>query len=235
MKAVIIDSRVPKKCMENLSSLGFEIIALPPFSALQEPTSAHPDMLIFFAGGKLFCHKDYFKTAAKELSKIADKGYELVLSDECVGSAYPHDILFNAFILGGSLYCRESGTSRLILDFAKKDNIPIHKVKQGYAKCSVCPIGDGAAISSDPSLCQAMTKDGIDVLRISSGSITLTGYDTGFIGGCAGSFGEDIYFLGNIALHPDGKAIEEFCEKYGKRAVSLSDEKLFDAGSLFFI
>lgn len=235
MSAVIIDSRMTEKCKDSLHSLGFELIELQGFSMLPPPVSAHPDMLLFFAGKKVFTHRDYLCEANAELEKIAKLGYEIIYSDEPVGSAYPQDILFNALKVGNTVYCKASAVSSLISSFAKENGQQITDVKQGYAKCSVCVVSDNAAITSDPSLAKALERGGIDVLRIRAGGIILSGYDTGFIGGCSGVYEDTVYFSGNIALHPDGARIIEFCEKHKKSAVSLSDEPLFDVGTMFFI
>ncbi len=235
MSTAVVDFRTPKKCIEALLALEFSIITLPSFSALQEPVSAHPDMLLFFADKTVFCHKDYFAAAKDELESIRTQGYEIALSNEKISSEYPEDILFNALRLGDTIYCRADRISNLILEYAEKKGINIVGVKQGYAKCSVCAVGDNAAITADEGLCKAMRNNGVDVLLISAGNIILSGYDTGFIGGCSGTDGEKIYFSGNIALHPDGDRIAEFCLKHKKEPVSLSDELLYDIGSIFFI
>ncbi|MBO5415556.1 MAG: hypothetical protein J6A83_02865 [Clostridia bacterium] len=235
MKTVIVDNRIPQKCADALTDFGFSIIRLPSFSALPQPVSAHPDMLLFFAKDTVLCHREYAEIAAREIEQISAAGYRISVSDEKISDSYPEDILFNALSLGGKIYCKADSVSGLIIDFARENGIEIRNVKQGYAKCSVCAVSDNAAITSDTGLCKAMREDGVDVLLISAGSISLSGYDTGFIGGCSGSDGERIYFSGNIALHPNGKAIAEFCEKHSKKAVSLSAEPLYDVGNMFFI
>lgn len=235
MKKVVVDSRINKSSKKALYNLGYELIPLPPFPSLQEPVSAHPDMLMFIFGKNVICHKDYLPIAHKEIGEIAALGYDLLLSDEPVSSIYPHDILFNALSLKKNIYARLDSVSNFILELGKSEGYSFKNVNQGYAKCSVCPVGEDAAITSDPSLCKAMREDGIDVLLISQKNIRLDGYDTGFIGGCSGSDLENIYFSGNILLHPDGKLISDFCEKHQKKAVSLSDEPLYDVGSLFFL
>ncbi len=235
MKKVVVDSRINKSLAEGLSALGYELIPLPPFPALQEPVSAHPDMLMFIFGKNVICHKDYLPIAHKEIGEIAALGYDLLVSDEPISSIYPRDILFNALSLGKNIYARLDSVSAFILELAKKEGYSLKNVNQGYAKCSVCPVGEDAAITADPSISKAMREDGIDVLLISQKSIRLDGYDTGFIGGCSGSDLENIYFSGNILLHPDGKLISDFCEKHQKNALSLSDEPLYDVGSLFFL
>ena len=235
MKKAVVDSRIPRPCAERLSALGYGLIAMPEFPALATPVSAHPDMLLFFAYNTVFCHKDYFDIAKDELEEIAGCGYDIILSDEKISNNYPSDILFNALRLGNKIYCKADAASKLILDFAQERSLEIRKVKQGYSKCSVCTVGEQAAITADVSLCRAMREDGIDVLLISAGDVILQGYDTGFIGGCSGDDGKNVYFSGNILLHPDGERISEFCKKHGKTALSLSNESLTDVGTIFFI
>lgn len=235
MKKVVVDSRIKKGAEAGLYALGYELIKLPTFPTLQSPVSAHPDMLIFIWGRSVICHRDYIPIARKELDEIAALGYELLVSDEPISSAYPDDILFNALKIGKNIYAKLDSVSKFILELGKKEGCSLRNVKQGYAKCSVCPVGEDAAITSDPSLSKAMREDGIDVLLISQKKIALDGYDTGFIGGCSGSDLENIYFSGNILLHPDGRLISDFCEKHQKKAISLSDEPLYDIGSLFFL
>ena len=235
MKKVIIDSRTPKKITDSLTKLGFVTIALPCFPSLPTPVSAHPDMLIFFADDKIFCHNDYYTIAKDELHEISRSGYEIILSDEYVSNKYPHDILFNSVILDGNIYGKSKYISRMIQDFAADNNMNIIDVNQGYTKCSVCKISERAIITSDPSIHRTATANQIDTLFISSGGVTLSGYDCGFIGGCSGICEDKIYFSGNILLHPDGKKISDFCEKHNKTPISLSDDILFDIGSMFFI
>ena len=235
MKKVIIDKRAPEAVKASLIDMGYSLIQMPPHPALPAPVSTHPDMLLFIAGRQVFCHADYNEIAKAEFEEIADAGYEIVTTTEAIGANYPTDVLFNALHLGEHIYGKADSISELIKEYARTSNIALHSVKQGYAKCSVCKVGERAAVTPDTSLYKAMRTDGYDVLLISAGHIGITEYDTGFIGGCSGCDGERVYFSGNISLHPDGAAITEFCERHGIRAVSLSNEPLFDVGSLFFI
>lgn len=235
MKKVIIDKRAPEAVKTSLIDMGYSLIQMPPHPALPAPVAAHPDMLIFITDRKVFCHANYQRIAKAEFEEIADAGYEIVTTNECIGCEYPRDILFNAMHLGEHIYGKSDSISELIKEYAAHENITLRAVKQGYAKCSVCKVGERAAITADTSLYKAMCADGYDALLISAGHIGITEYDTGFIGGCSGCDGERVYFSGNISLHPDGVAITGFCEKHGMEVVSLSDEALFDIGTMFFI
>ena len=235
MKKVIIDSRAPKAVKATLCDMGFSLIQMPPFPALQTPVSAHPDMLLFIADKKVFCHADYQKIAKAALDEIADVGYEIITTKENIGAEYPHDVLFNALSLSKHVYGKLENVSKLIKEYAEERSITLHSAKQGYAKCSVAKVGERAAITSDTSLYKAIKADGYDALLISAGHIGISEYDTGFIGGCSGCDGERVYFSGNIELHPDAEAIKEFCKAHNMEVVSLSDKPLFDIGTMFSI
>lgn len=235
MKKVIIDKKAPYEVKAALSDMGFALIQMPPSPALPSPVAAHPDMLLFIAGKQIFCHEDYLGIAKAEFNEIAAEGYEIITTTEYVGSKYPSDILFNALLLGKHIYGKLDSISELIKNYAQSADLSLCAVKQGYAKCSVCKVGERAAITADASICKAMRTDGYDVLFISAGNIGISEYNTGFIGGCSGCDGERVYFSGNIDMHPDGAAITGFCEEHGIRAVSLSTDPLFDVGTLFFI
>ena len=235
MNFVIVDSRLPRDCCKKLSDMGFELIKMPTWEKLDAPVSAHPDMLFFIAGDKIFTHRDYRVTAHSEFAKISKRGYDIIITDEEISAKYPNDVRFNCVQFGNIIYGKRKSTSRLIVEHADHNGLSFCDVKQGYTKCSVCKINDGAAITSDKSLYNALTKNGVDVLLISPSHITLVGYDCGFIGGCTGTTDSSVYFSGNISLHPDGEKIRDFCLKHRKTPVSLSDSVLFDCGTMFFI
>lgn len=234
MRYVITDNRIDEKCENSLKDKGFELIKLPPFPRLQAPVSAHPDMLLFIGKRRLICHKDYFWVAKEQIGRIADiSGSEILLSDETVEREYPRDVIFNAAAVGDRLICKRDAISEKISELYSEEKII--NVKQGYTKCSVCIVSDNAIITADRSIAKVAEKNGIDVLLVSPGGVRLDGYDCGFIGGASGMDNETVYFCGNIDLHPDGDKIKEFCQKHGKEAVSLSDELLYDYGTLMFI
>ena len=182
MKHVIIDCRLPLSVKESLRDKGFTLIEMPEWERLQTPVSAHPDMLMFIAGDKIITHTDYFNEAKKQFEAISGCGYEIITSDEPVSEKYPNDILFNSVEIGELIFGKESNASRYIINYAKQSGKRFVNVNQGYSKCSVAKVSEKAAITADSSLYKAMTEQGIDVLLISQGNITLKGYDCGFIG-----------------------------------------------------
>ena len=235
MKSVIIDYRASSNIKASLIGEGFNIIEMPSWNRLQLPVSAHPDMLLFVAKKQIITHKDYFDIAKKQFETLSTYEYEITLSDEEISSKYPHDILFNSVEIGDHIFAKESHTSKHIIEYNNRSGKMFINVKQGYAKCSVAKVSDNAAITSDLSLYKAMLNKGIDVLLISDGNVRLDGYDYGFIGGCTGLYCDKLYFMGNLELHPDSEKIKSFCKKHKRSPISLSNEPLFDGGSLFFV
>ena len=191
-------------------------------------------MLLFFGKGRLVCHESYHPIAEKEIALIVKiTGAELVLTQDDICAEYPHDVAFNAAPVGDRLICRRDAVSPTVAGLYNENDII--NVKQGYAKCSVCVVNDNAIITADRSVATAAEKRGIDVLVVSPAGVRLDGYDCGFIGGASGADGENVYFCGSIDLHPDGERIKEFCKNHGKTAVSLSDEPMYDYGTLMII
>lgn len=233
---VIIDIRTPSDCRAALVQRGFEIIALPPFPCLAEPVASHPDMLIFFTDKHLITHKSYFPLAQEQLNLIAQRsGRRLLLTDESIGNIYPSDVLLNAAVVGNTIIGSERTMSTHIKEYGIACQKQIINVKQGYAKCSVCIVDDNAIITADLGIADKAKKAGIDVLTVTPGHVTLEGYDTGFIGGASGLCRDTVYFCGNSDRHPDADSIRAFCQKHGKQVASLSDGKLLDVGTLFFL
>lgn len=235
---VLISERLPAPCVAKLRELGQDVVPLPADPRLAAPVASHPDMLLFLSQNTLITDRIYYETfAQKQIDRIcaASKLY-LHLTDESPRAEYPYDIRFNAARVGRFLFCYPEYTSPAILSLAANKGWTIVPVRQGYARCSLCPVSDRALITSDPSIARAAEhqKD-LDVLTVHQGHILLPGYSHGFIGGCCGTDRDHLYFSGNLALYPDGNAMVSFARAHGITAVILSHDKLFDGGSLFFV
>ena len=233
---VLVDQRIDHSSLLTLKKTGAEPFLLPPSPFLQVGVSSHPDMLLFVGFGKLFCHKKYYEANKVLVDRIVDASLlELMLSDEEINESYPHDVKFNAAIVGNNLICNKKTVSKLILAEAVQNGFNIINVPQGYTKCSTCVVSENAIITADKPIFDACVANYIDALLITAGNIDLPGYDYGFIGGASGGYGESVYFCGDVTKHPDGQEIIDFCQTHGKMAISLSDQRLFDIGTLMFI
>ena len=233
-RAVIVDARINAACEAALRERGFEVIKAQPSPFLPTPVASHPDMLFFVGKGHLVCEKRYFNSFEADIRRIAlVGGLRVTVTDEETGEKYPGDVLFNAAPIGEYLICRRASTSSHILKLYDEDKII--NVKQGYAKCSTCTVGDSGIITADASIASAASRAGADILLLREHGVALEGYGCGFIGGASGDDGENIYFCGNAELHPEYENIKSFCEKHSRGCVSLSDSPLYDYGTLVFI
>lgn len=235
---VLVSEHLPSIFSAKLRELGHTVIALPSDPRLPLPVAAHPDMLVFLTQDTLITDRFYYEHIAQDpIDQICSLGkLALRLSDEPPGQDYPHDIRFNAALVGQYLFCAPAYTSPAILSFARSQNITIVPVRQGYAKCSICPVGDHAIISADPSILRAASKQkDLDVLSIHQSPILLPGYPLGFFGGCCGGDQSHVYICGDLSTHPDEEAIRSFIASHGCKLISLGSDPLFDGGSLFFV
>ena len=228
----IVDCRISSQSIEALKGYGFSVIAIPPFSRLSEAVSSHPDMIFFLHGDSIVCHRDYAKENPKVIEQIRKNApYLSIIETEAnIGCEYPHDILFNAFLHEGHLFCRMDSVSSLVKD----DSYEHHNVKQGYAACSCCSVGRGV-ITADRGLAKSIASAGFPVLSICEGHISLPCHDYGFIGGASGYCDGVVYFNGDISLHPNASEILDFCREMNAECVCLNDGKLHDVGKILFI
>ena len=198
---------------------------------------SHPDMLLFFGKEAVYTTRSYYAIAKEPLGRICEHlNRALCLIEKEVCGGYPNEVLFNAAPVGKLLFCLPEFTAREIL---QNEGYRICPVRQGYAKCSLLPLGDGAIITADPSVATAARAEGLDVLLLDVQGVLLDGYDTGFFGGCTSfapySDEKTIYFCGALSLHPEHARIQDFCRKHGKNPVSLGEAPLRDMGTIFLI
>lgn len=231
----VCDYRTPRGVLDSLKK-EFDIIQLPPDASLPEAVNGHSDLLIFKIDNKLVTRKSYYRTAKDKIDLICEKcGLELILSDAEAGDKYPNDCGLCAAVSGRNIICIKASADGEILRLADDLGYNLLNVPQGYSKCSCAVLADGAIITADRGIAKNTKGAGIDTLVIAPGHIDLPGYDFGFIGGATGLCGNKLYFSGNLNSHPDHKAIEEFAQKHNTECISLSDEKLYDVGSIFFM
>lgn len=231
----VTDCRLPRACRDELLRLGIEPVLLPPHPSLSAPIASHADLLLFSIGKTVLTHKSYATIAERELSRISECGYEIRLCDTAIGESYPNDVSLCACALKKHAICNVKYTCGDAVSLAKQAGLSIVDVSQGYAKCSCAALSDGAVISADAGICKAFSAQGGEALLISSGHVKLPPYQYGFIGGASGLCGDTLYFAGGIERHPDYEKIRDFCARHKTPIRSLSDEVLFDVGSMIFL
>ena len=234
MNYIICSHKITEEIEQNLIKFGVipvKLFGIKKFGEIH-PIYYHPDMFCF----KLEDNKWIFYEEVNNINQnIIDKlNLEIIIAKNPISCEYPNDVGLNAAMFGNNLICNVKHTNQKMIEYAKKTNKNIIDVKQGYAKCSICIIDENSIITSDDSIYKKAVQNNIDVLLIEKGQIDLNGYDYGFIGGCSGLIDKNKFaFTGNIKLHPDYENIKKFCDNRGVEIISLSDQKLYDYGSLF--
>ena len=226
---IVVDFRIYPESVDKLQKLGYDVVKFKARNYLDVPVSAHPDMCMAKIKDKVFLDNavnDAF-TFIKEMEFCnREEVDEDILK-------YPFDVAFNCVQFGKYLLCNKNYTHKSIISYAIANNIEIINTKQGYAKCSTCVVSDNAIITEDDNVAYVCKEKGVDVLKIQKGFVKLDGYDYGFFGGCSGLVEKNLLvFNGNVELHPNYNEIAEFCRKYNVNTVSLSENALYDIGSI---
>ncbi len=227
----IIDPRLPEVIINNLKKAGFSTIAVPLTYLVEPPLSGHPDIQMFIHNDNIFVHPDIDISFLKKIEKFAN----VIQCSTKLQNRYPGDIAYNIACTGEFALHKKVSTDKTISDYLQKNNIKIINTKQGYSKCSTLIVDENSIITSDNSIYNSALSAGSDPLLISQGGIDLPGYKYGFIGGASGRFADTVYFTGALNLHPDYEKIVNFIGTKGMKGQSLSDQKMLDAGSIFFV
>lgn len=188
---------------------GIEVIKPYHMANLPEGMRLHGDLSLCYLGeGVAVCAPeayDYYK------DKLPVK---LIKGETAVGSNYPYDAAYNVAIVGKRIFCRVDSTDSVLLKAAREMGYGIINIKQGYSKCSVCPVDSMSAVSGDMSFYRAAEKEGLDVLLVTNGGIKLKGFDNGFFGGCAYMESKSVFSAkGDVRLLPDYEKIKAFLDK----------------------
>lgn len=230
----LIDGRAEKSIIHALEKYADKVLTLPAFPALSAPVSAHADMLVWYYEKTVFTYTDYRTLAPEIFDELENLGYTVRTVSAPTDREYPCDVALNCASLGKNIIANTKHCAPEIKALAEQRGISLLHTNQGYAKCSTVVLSDNAIITSDASIAAVAHKNSIDTLTISSGSVALPPYEYGFIGGASGADSQNVFFCGNIDLHPDAEKIRGFCEKHQKQIVCLSDSPLADVGTVMF-
>lgn len=211
--------------IKELESCGINVLLTEPCTGILHSLRCHADMLFSNLGNGEFLIE---KTQKNLKDKLTQLNLFTEYNDVELGKKYPEDIALNACIVGNKVICGKKGVHQAI-----KKNRDIIEVNQGYVKCSVCVVNENSLITDDESIYEACRLKGLDVLLISKGSVSLDGFDYGFIGGCCGKIADDtLAFCGDLNTHTDAYRIKSFLREHGVYPVSLANGCLIDIGSL---
>ena len=229
VRALIVGECYAARLSPALESFGVRVIPCPINPYVDARLSYHSDLSVYHVGGKCFYLARHLRDSelAKELEHL---GASVRFSKARQGGEYPLDASLCALPLGDAVYHNAKICDELIVQSTSR----FENIKQGYAKCAVCPVSSDAAITADKGVARVLEKNGVRVLQVLPGGILLDGFDEGFIGGAAFKIAPDVLaFTGSLDLHPDKEKIEEFLSECGVRPEYLTAGQAFDIGSAF--
>lgn len=213
--------------IEKIEKMGINCLVFGDNNLIDISVKNHGDMATCYMGqGKIFVDRKQDKVIA-QLRKM---GMEVHIPNREAIGEYPNDVVLNCAVFGENMIYSKKGTAKEIVDMGQ--NKRLFAVKQGYCRCSVCPIDENAIITDDIGIYGAV-KDFIDVLLIEKGDIILNGKDYGFIGGATGKIDKDtLLFFGDIETHRNSVQIKRFLEEHGVNYVNLFEGNLVDIGGI---
>lgn len=232
---IIVSEDITKDVYNKLLKFTKEIIFIRRFNPLYASIRSHPDIQCFpLEDNRIVVHPQIHEKTIEDLKSLH---INVIYGKNELKRKYPDNIAFNVAKVGEKILHNFCYTDTILLDELTLKGYQLINVKQGYTKCSVVVLDDNSIITSDPGIAKMACQYNVEVLLISSGYVNLPGLNYGFMGGACGVIkGEGIVvFNGDINLHPDAGKIDKFISAKGMKSISLSQNKLMDVGSIFFI
>ncbi len=208
-KTALISNELPDIICKYFEKSGYGCVRLPSHAHLDAPVASHPDMLFsLLADGTVLTDACYLE-ANQHLNELPVK---FKASSVSLDKKYPHDIAFDALVLGDTVYGKLDFIAPEIRQSAKKEV----NAAQGYTLCSTL-VTDRCAVTADDGIYKVLTENGVPALKISPKGVQLDGYSCGFIGGASAFDAENnrVVFFGDLKEHPDCKKITDFLKKHG--------------------
>ena len=228
---VIIDYRASEEILNHLKDLNIEPIKTMKCSDLQEPVDGHPDMVIHPIDFETFVIApnvyDYYRNV------LEGKGIKVIKGGKTLSRNYPEDIAYNVARIGRYAVHNTKHTDQVLKYYLEEAGIEFIHVNQGYTKCSIAPVSENKALTSDFLIHEKLISYNIDCLYINPKVVYLKGYDNGFIGGCTGLINKKIFLsTGKIFDENISVLLKEFIQSTGYLYDEASSKRITDLGTL---
>lgn len=223
---LLLGERYRPRFEKSLATQGIEPLWMPDNALFDERVAGHVDLSVAMVGKTCFVSKG---VDARIVNELTNRGYDCQRVQGEEGSVYPLDAGLCVCDTGRFLlYNEKTADPELVGKFENRISV---NIAQGYSKCSICVVNEKSIITTDNGIAWTARLRGLEVLKIKNDTISLPGFDEGFIGGASVKISSDkILFFGNIKTHPDCDAIQDFLAKRGVCAVSLGNDFLMDIG-----
>lgn len=228
---ILIGEKYFKILEKPLEKLGINAVSVPGNGFVDPRLSSHGDLSVLHMGSNVLWLAPHLRQ-----SRFADRliamGFALDYPDISQSATYPGDAQLNVCICGKYAACNLSIVPAEIVSNLIASGFEIIDCRQGYARCSVCIVTEGAIITADRGVEAVAREAGLDVLLIEPGYIALDGFDYGFIGGSSFKISRGkLAFTGSLDEHPNKNDILRFLKAHEVEAVYLTERPIFDIGS----
>lgn len=226
----IVDKKMSQLMIKKLMEYGtvYKSMDIP---ANDSSVSSHPDMQIHFLNpDTAICPPEtylYYKT-------ILPEHINIIKGDNNLFSTYPDIAAYNVARVGGYIICNTKIVDKVLLSYYTANSFEIIHVNQGYAKCNICIINDNCIITEDRGIYDIIRTKAteIECVFIDNGDVDLGGFDYGFIGGASGLCEDTVLFCGKLKDTPNKEIILNTIKRNNKKYAELSNEPLYDYGSI---
>ena len=230
-ETVLIGEKYLELLEKPLQKLGINAVPVPGNGFVDPRLSGHGDLSVLHTGGNCLWLAPHLQ-GSRFADRLNSMGFALHYPDILQSAAYPGDAQLNVCICGKYAICNRSIVPGEIDHYLTIKGFEIIDCRQGYAKCSVCVVDEGAIITADRGVEAAAREAGLDVLLIEPGYITLDGFSFGFIGGSSFKISRSkLAFTGTLDQHPNKNDILCFLKTHEIEAVYLTERSIFDIGS----
>lgn len=210
---------------------GGEVITPASIDVLTPSMRRHADLGIVIVGEKkAVCPPE---TCDYYTQKLSPYGFEIISGKKNVGSNYPSDCAYNVGIVGKKCFLAKGVCDEHLYDILISEGYEIIEVKQGYSKCSICPVDENTFITGDYGIAKKGRENGFEVLLIENDKIFLPPFRNGFWGGSCGMGDCDTLLVnGDISLIPSGDKIKRFLDSKNIKIKKLKEGQVVDIGSI---
>lgn len=228
---ILIGEKYTELLENPLEKLGINAVPIPGNGYIDSRLSGHGDLSVLHMGGNILWLAPHLRES-DFAGQLRAMGFTLYYPDMSQSTTYPRDTQLNVCICGKYAICNKSIVPTEIISNLTNAGFEIINCRQGYAKCSVCVVTEGAIITADRGVEAVAREAGLDVLLIAPGYIALDGFDYGFIGGSSFKISRGkLAFTGTLDAHPCKNDILRFLKANEVEAVYLTKQPIFDIGS----
>ena len=231
MGIIFANEEVAEIIKKNILFDNRHVVQITSNPSVDNRVAHHCDLSLAVIGDKIILEPSIYNLYEEYLLSLGLEDDQIICGKTLLDVTYPYDAVYNVLPMKNHLFLKKSITDQIILDQTK---LNIIDVNQGYARCSVLPIGQMAAITSDGGMYKALKEQGYKVLKIEPGNIALDGFQYGFIGGVGGTVEKNIIINGSLDFHPEGDLIRQFIENQSFKVVELHQGLLVDVGSILY-